>query len=173
MYTKWKGPDAWHYVFQISKTVVFEVNYYILGNNKEPYFSTSANEFIRSKQDYRSGGQAQERLLPHFSPAYKFYKKWNPFHLQTLTDERLEELRADIIHLRWCYNSLCYRDWRNFDTIPFRVVKELSMLPINKNTVTMITNGEESCYNLKDMGPVKIPRQTDVEFPPLPEEWLK
>lgn len=40
------------YCFQISKLIVFEVEYYTLGGNKAPYFSTSAAEFIRSKRDY-------------------------------------------------------------------------------------------------------------------------
>lgn len=32
------------YCFQISKLIVFEVEYYTLGGNKAPYFSTSAAE---------------------------------------------------------------------------------------------------------------------------------
>lgn len=34
-----------HYAFQINKMVMFNVNYYILGNNKNPHFSTSAMQF--------------------------------------------------------------------------------------------------------------------------------
>lgn len=33
------------YVFQISKLITFEVEFYTLGTNSAPYFSTSANEF--------------------------------------------------------------------------------------------------------------------------------
>ena len=55
------------YVFQISKLITFEVNFYTLGTNSAPYFSTSANEFCRSKLDYTRGGQAQRDLLPKFS----------------------------------------------------------------------------------------------------------
>lgn len=44
------------YVFQISKLITFEVNFYTLGTNSAPYFSTSANEFCRSKLDYTRGG---------------------------------------------------------------------------------------------------------------------
>lgn len=38
------------YVFQISKLITFEVNFYTLGTNSAPYFSTSANKFCRSKK---------------------------------------------------------------------------------------------------------------------------
>lgn len=55
------------YCFQISKLIVFEVEYYTLGGNKTPYFSTSAAEFIRSKRDYNRCGQAQRELLPKHS----------------------------------------------------------------------------------------------------------
>ena len=65
------------YVFQISKLITFEVNFYTLGTNSAPYFSTSANEFCRSKLDYTRGGQAQRDLLPKFSPARRFFEKWD------------------------------------------------------------------------------------------------
>lgn len=62
------------YCFQISKMIVFEVEYYTLGSNKAPYFSTSAAEFIRSKRDYNRCGQAQAALLPKGSPARRFWQ---------------------------------------------------------------------------------------------------
>ena len=37
-------------LFQINKMVLFEVSYYTLGNNNNPYFTTSAMRFIRSKR---------------------------------------------------------------------------------------------------------------------------
>lgn len=40
------------YCFQISKLIVFEVEYYTLGGNKAPYFSTSA---IIADADRHSG----------------------------------------------------------------------------------------------------------------------
>lgn len=48
------------YYFQITKLVMFEVEYYTLGNNKNPYFATSANKFYKNKRDYECGGQAQD-----------------------------------------------------------------------------------------------------------------
>lgn len=38
------------YYFQITKLVMFEVEYYTLGNNKSPYFTTSASKFFRNKK---------------------------------------------------------------------------------------------------------------------------
>lgn len=68
------------YCFQISKLIVFNVQYYTLGSNRTPHFVTSANEFIRSKRDYSRCGQAQVDLLPKGSPARRFWQKWDPAH---------------------------------------------------------------------------------------------
>ena len=84
------------YVFQISKLITFEVNFYTLGTNSAPYFSTSAYEFCRSKLDYTRGGQAQRDLLPKFSPARRFFEKWDHCHLHDLTPAEYEEIAADI-----------------------------------------------------------------------------
>lgn len=64
------------YCFQITKMIVFKVEYYTLCDDKTPHFSTSAARFIRSKRDYRECGQAQDRLLPKGSLARRFYEKW-------------------------------------------------------------------------------------------------
>jgi hypothetical protein len=88
------------YVFQISKLITFEVNFYTLGTNSAPYFSTSANEFCRSKLDYTRGGQAQRDLLPKFSPARRFFEKWDHCHLHDLTPAEYEEIAADIEELK-------------------------------------------------------------------------
>lgn len=85
------------YCFQISKLITFEVNFYTLGTNSAPYFSTSANEFCRSKLDYTRGGQAQRDLLPKFSPARRFFEKWDHCHLHDLTPAEYE-----------AYNEYCY-----------------------------------------------------------------
>ena len=61
--------------FQLSKKIVFNVNYYTLGNNSSPYFSTSADEFNQPKTDYCRGGQAQEDLTKNFLTARRFWKK--------------------------------------------------------------------------------------------------
>jgi hypothetical protein len=121
------------YCFQISKMIVFEVEYYTLGSNKAPYFSTSAAKFIRSKRDYSTCGQAQSALLPKGSPARRFWQKWNPLHLKDLTPAEYEEMTADIEQLKARYNYIedvrdcfgqsagCYKTH-----IPFYEVVELS-----------------------------------------------
>lgn len=94
------------YVFQISKLITFEVEFYTLGTNSAPYFSTSANEFCRSKRDYTRGGQAQRDLLPKFSPARRFFEKWDHCHLHDLTPAEYEEVTADIENLKARYNYI-------------------------------------------------------------------
>ena len=73
--------------------ITFEVSYYTLGNNSSPYFSTSANEFIRSKRDYNRGGQAQNDLLT--GKAMQFFKKWDELHLKDLTENQYDEKIKD------------------------------------------------------------------------------
>lgn len=121
------------YCFQISKLIVFEVQYYTLSTNTTPHFATSANEFIRSKRDYSRCGQAQAALLPKGSPARRFWQKWDPLHLKDLTPAQYEELTADIEELKARYNYIedvrdcfgrsagCYKIH-----IPFYEVVELS-----------------------------------------------
>ena len=92
--------------FQMSKMILFRVSYYTLGNNQNPYFVTSADEFIRSKSDFCRGGQAQEALLKGFPEAYNFYKKWDVFHLKQLTQEQYDEMRKDLCVLEQKYNTL-------------------------------------------------------------------
>lgn len=94
------------YVFQISKLITFEVEFYTLGTNSAPYFSTSANEFCRSKRDYTRCGQAQRDLLPKFSPARRFFEKWDHCHLHDLTPAEYEEVTADIEKLKERYNYI-------------------------------------------------------------------
>lgn len=94
------------YVFQISKLITFEVNFYTLGTNSAPYFSTSANEFCRSKLDYTRSGQAQRDLLPKFSLARRFFEKWDHCHLHDLTPAEYEEIAADIEELKTRYNYI-------------------------------------------------------------------
>ena len=95
--------------FQITKLIIFEVEYYTLGSNTTPYFSTQANQFCRSKRDWSICGQAQAELLPKHSKARKFWEKWDSYHLHKLTDEKLEELLADLEELKKHYNYL-YRE---------------------------------------------------------------
>ena len=89
------------YAFMISRMIVFEIHYYTLSTNKRPHFSTSANEFNRPKTDYKTGGQAQDRLLK--GTARKMWLKWDHKHLQDLSPEEYTELMQDIEHLKTVY----------------------------------------------------------------------
>lgn len=124
-----------HAVFQITKLIMFEVNYYTLGSNRTPYFSTSANKFSKSKFTYTHAGQAQKELLPKGSIAEEFYKKWDPWHLKVLTDEQLEDLFKDLEPLKEKYNFLYKQqdsDGTDFPGYNYYSVRELSMQPLKK-----------------------------------------
>ena len=92
--------------FQMSKMILFKVSYYTLGDNQNPYFTTSAYEFVRNKRDFARVGQCQEDLLKGFRTAYNFYKKWDVFHLKQLTQEQYSEMRNDLCVLEQKYNNL-------------------------------------------------------------------
>lgn len=92
--------------FQMSKTVIFEVQYYTLENNRRPHFTTSAAQFCRSKRDYNRCGQAQHALLRGFPTAMRFFKKWDACHLKDLTPEQYEEMQADLEKLKEAYNFI-------------------------------------------------------------------
>ena len=87
---------------------MFEVEYYTLGSNKSPYFVTEANEFFKNKKDYKSGGQAQDRLLPKNSFARQFWEKWDKKHLKDLSDDEYREVVKDIEELKEKYNYIEY-----------------------------------------------------------------
>lgn len=96
------------YCFQITKLIMFEVEYYTLGSNKSPYFVTEANEFFKNKKDYKSGGQAQDRLLPKNSIARQFWEKWDKEHLKDLSNDKYREIIKDIEELKEKYNYIGY-----------------------------------------------------------------
>lgn len=119
-----------HYAFFLNCKIVFEVEYYTLGNNQNPYFATTVFKFNQPKTDWEQGGQAQERLLPKNSKAYKFYKKWDKLHIHNLTQEEYNEIRKDITVLRDAYHSIVkFRKEgdENFRDFSFWVLKEESM----------------------------------------------
>jgi hypothetical protein len=118
---------GFHIAFQQSKTVIFEVSYYTLGNNKHPYFSTQAARFCRSKRDFSECGQAQDRLLA--GDLRKFWRKWDSKHLSQLDGAELEELERDLEALKQTHNW--YVKDSN-DPIPFSVLRYLSMQPVRK-----------------------------------------
>lgn len=117
-------------VFKITNMIMFEVNYYTLGSNSNPYFTTSAVRFIRSKRDYDSCGQCQKRVLPKGSLAMKFYEKWDKKHLLDLNDSEYDDLMKDIEDLKNEYKNI-YIEKNTFknqnSNISFNDIKELSM----------------------------------------------
>ena len=93
-------------VFQLSKMRMFEVHYYTLGGNKAPYFSTTAEEFIKSKRDYSMCGQCQPYVLKEFRTARQFFEKWDPYHVHDLTEEQYAEMVSDLDALKHKYNYI-------------------------------------------------------------------
>lgn len=92
--------------FQISKLTVFEIEYYTLWKNDQPYFTTSASEFCRSKRDYSRCGQAQKELLKPGTAARAFFDKWDALHLHDLTPAQYDEMRNDLETLQEKYNFI-------------------------------------------------------------------
>lgn len=93
-------------VFQMSKTIIFEVKYYTLGNNEHPHFTTSASEFCRNKKDYKRCGQDQPDLLKNFRTARKFFEKWDALHLHDLTQAQYSEMLKDLESPKDRYNFI-------------------------------------------------------------------
>ena len=93
-------------VFQLSKTIIFEVYYYTLSTNSHAHFATSAAQFTRNKLDFTQCGQAQDTLLKGYYTAMRFYKKWDTCHLHDLTPEQYAEMLHDLESLKEKYNYL-------------------------------------------------------------------
>lgn len=122
-------------VFQITKTIMFEVNYYTLSDNENPYFTTSANVFVRNKRDYKQSGQCQKDVLPKGSIAKNFFFKWDKYHLNDLNNEQYEDLMKDIEDLKNAYNHIFIEKdtFRNLNSnIHFLDVVALSKLDLKK-----------------------------------------
>lgn len=122
--------DYYFWAFQLDKTKIFEVEYYLLGNNKTPDFSTSAGVFNRPKTDWQQCGQCQSEILP-FGFARNFWKKWDKKHLQDLTENEYIDLLQDIKKLKEQYNFIEIKN-PAAHYIPFWQLKELSMQKIGR-----------------------------------------
>lgn len=124
-----------HYGFEITRKIVFEVSYYTLGNNKDPYFTTSASEFNQPKTDYCQAGQAQKALLPLNSVARDFYEKWDKKHLHDLNEDEYVEVCNDIEKLKETYNYIVKEKDTFAGTnsgLSFYSLKNLSMEKLKK-----------------------------------------
>lgn len=95
-----------HMVFQLNKTILFEVHYYTVGSNKSADFSTEAELFVRNKKDFERCGQCQRDLLVNYPEAMAFFEKWNVHHLKDLSDEAYSELATDLAVLSAKYNYM-------------------------------------------------------------------
>ena len=93
-----------HAAFEVTRNITFEVNFYTLGSNRSPNFTTSANELNRPKSDYKQCGQAQEDLLPKGTPARRFFELWDDKHLSDLTIDEYNEMVQDLNKLFEYYN---------------------------------------------------------------------
>ena len=119
--------QEFHAVFEITRSIIFEVNYYTLGSNRSPYFTTSANQFNRPKTNYNCCGQAQNELLHGHALAHLFYRKWDKLHLKDLTDVQYSEMRYDLTLLEKYYNMEYTERNRGFNLSELR---ELSKRPL-------------------------------------------
>jgi len=120
--------NEFHVAFALSKTKVFNVNYYTLGSNKSPYFSTSAEVFNRPKTDFSQCGQCQEEVLKGYRLAMNFYKKWDEMHLKELSEDQYQELIEDLKELFLKYPYLLEeKEGERLRDISFGRVKDFSM----------------------------------------------
>lgn len=101
-----KNPDRKEFkaVFQLSKTIIFEVEYYTLENNSHPYFTTRASQFVRNKRAFSRCGQCQADILT--GAAKRFWGKWDTLHLKDLTAEQYAEMFEDLKNLCVLYNFM-------------------------------------------------------------------
>jgi hypothetical protein len=116
---------TFHFAFQISRKIIFNVSYYFCGGNTEAYFSTSADQFNGPKTDYNQCGQAQNDLLKGFPAAMAFYKKFDPLHLEDLTADQHADVLAGIEKLKSLYNWI-----ESSNDIDFSAARALSMMKV-------------------------------------------
>ena len=99
--------------------------------------------FTQNKKGYEECGQCQVNVLPD-GPAYDFFRKWDRYHLQKLTDEQLDELHSDIKILKENYNYII-QEKETFQNdsqyyFSFKRCKEMSMLPLKKRKTEKNSN---------------------------------
>ena len=114
------------YAFRITKMIMFKVEYGAIKSNKNWYFSTSASKFVKNKKNWERCGQCQEEVLKG-TKAFKFWQKWDKFHLKNLTKEEYQELLEDIEELKKQYKYIYKGEDYMLNNINFEELKELSM----------------------------------------------
>ncbi len=143
------------YAFQLDKKRIFEVEYYTLGSNPTPHFSTKAEQFNQPKTDYNLCGQCQDDICTGL--AKDFFDKWDKLHLHDIPDQQtFDELISDIEKLKAVYNHLEYKmpEGKRLEevlyrgNIPFGKIKELSMRIPKKVTVSELC--ENAIQDSKD-----------------------
>lgn len=82
----------------------FNVQYYRIGGNKYPYFSTNCDVMNYVRSDINMGGQCQKAVLPKNTLAFRFFEKWDKKHLQQLNEDEMNEVLADIEELKNKYD---------------------------------------------------------------------
>lgn len=167
---EWNEDDEWDdnynisYIFQLSRMVMFEVDYYRLGGNKQPHFGTSAQVFCRNKRDITRGGQCQADVLKDFPAAYEFWKKWDKKHLHRLDYKTYQELLDDIEFLKEEYNWDYTKSGNGF---PFWREVELSkQKPKKRFPLKRVDEG--FIDDIKNKFGKKLEKQTkkDIEYTP-------
>lgn len=120
--------STFHFAFQISRKIIFNVSYYFCGGNENAYFITSADQFNGPKTDYNHCGQAQEELLKGAGAAMAFYRKFDSLHLKDLTKDQHADVLAGVEKLKSLYNWI-----ESKNDIGFSEARDLSMQPVKKN----------------------------------------
>lgn len=153
------GRKEFMYAFRLNKHIIFEVSYYTLGSNAHADFTTAAYEFNRPKSDWKTGGQAQEELLPRFPAAYNFWKKWDKYHFHDLTDEEYADLVKDLDKLKSTYKYTervkdTYQNLPGWESrFSFYELKKLAMNKLENESLTKETKNSrkklKESHNLK------------------------
>lgn len=103
------------------RKIQFSVSYVHRAGNKEPYFATDSSLMNHTRTDINRGGQCQKDVLPNGSLAYKFYEKWDKKHLQTLNNQEMTEVLADIEELKKKYDYVSIVDGKQEVTFTMEV----------------------------------------------------
>jgi hypothetical protein len=127
--------NEFHVVLALSKTIMFNISYYTLRSNKNPYFSTSADFFNKPKTDFSRCGQCQDDATKAYPKARNFYKKWDNKHLQQLTNEEYQELIKDVEVLMLTYPYVIKQKENNSElhSFNFYTIKDFSMSVYRNN----------------------------------------